>query len=108
MHGYRTFLFASVADFHARARLEEAACLVLDVQLNGAGFDLKRQFSHSQPELPVIFITGSDTEETRYAMEQVGAAAYLPKPFASKALLDAINSVVRSRSSDCRVTALHG
>jgi len=49
-------MFASIAGFHSRAKLLEAACLIVDIQLNGAGFDLKRQLSHSDPGLPVIFI----------------------------------------------------
>jgi DNA-binding response OmpR family regulator len=50
-------------------------------------FELKRRFSHFDPGLPVIFITGSDTDDNRLAAQQVGAAAYLPKPFSSKALI---------------------
>ena len=73
----------------------QAVCLIVDIQLNGAGLELKRQLSHSDPGLPVIFITGSDTEENRLAAQQVGAAAYLPKPFGSKALISAIETAIR-------------
>jgi FixJ family two-component response regulator len=38
VHGYRACLFVSIADFNARAKPQEAVCLVLDIQLNGAGF----------------------------------------------------------------------
>ena len=60
VHGCCPSLFASIAEFHSRAKPLEAACLIVDMQLNGAGFDLKRQLSHSDPGLPVIVITGND------------------------------------------------
>jgi FixJ family two-component response regulator len=96
--GYRSRLFDSVAEFCAKAKPRQADCLIVDIQLNGAGFELKKQLSLSDPELPVIFITGSDTEENRLAAQQLGAAAYLPKPFGSKALVSAIETAVRSPS----------
>ena len=97
-HGYHSCLFASVAEFYSKAKPRQAVCLIVDIQLNGAGFELERQLSHSDPELPVIFITGSDTEENRHAAQQVGAAAYLPKPFGSKALISAIETAIRPPS----------
>ena len=97
-HGYHSCLFASVAEFYSKAKPRQAVCLIVDIQLNGAGFELKRRLSHSDPGLPVIFITGSDTEENRHAAQQVGAAAYLPKPFGSKALISAIETAIRSPS----------
>jgi DNA-binding response OmpR family regulator len=85
---------------------EEAVCLILDIQLNGAGFDMKRQLSHSDPGLPVIFIIGSDTEENRLAAQQAGGTAYLAKPFGSKALIYAIETTMRSRFTASPATGL--
>jgi FixJ family two-component response regulator len=99
LHGYRARSFASVAEFYARAMPQEAACLILDIHLNGeSGIDLKRQLSRSVPTLPVVFITGRDCSANREAAQQAGAAAYLPKPFGSKALLDALETAIRTRS----------
>jgi DNA-binding NarL/FixJ family response regulator len=86
------------ADFHATASSEKAQCLIVDIQLNGAGIELGRQLSLTHPTLPVIFTTGSDTEDNRSAVQQVGAAGYLPKPFGSKSLLEAIQTAVGPRS----------
>lgn len=95
VHGYRPCSFASIAEFHADAKPQEALCLILDIHLNGeSGFDLKRQLSHSFPALPVIFITGRDSKASREAAQQVGGVAYLPKPFRSKALLDALETAI--------------
>jgi FixJ family two-component response regulator len=87
---YCPCVFVSITDFHARAKPREAVCVIIDIQMDGAGFDLKRQLSLSDPELPIIFMTGSDTEENRSTAQQLGAAAYLPKPFGVKTLLEAI------------------
>ena len=97
VHGYRPCSFASIAEFHAGAKPQEAACLILDIHLNGeSGFDLKQQLSHAAPALPVIFITGRDCDASREAARQAGAAAYLPKPFGSKALLDALETAIHN------------
>ena len=98
VHGYHPCSFASIAEFHAGAKAHETACLLLDIHLNGeSGFGLKQQLSHTAPALPVIFITGRDSNTNREAARQAGAA-YLLKPFESKALLDALETAIRNRS----------
>ena len=95
VNGYHPLSFASIAEFYAGAEPEEAACLILDIHLNGeSGFDLKRQLSHAASALPVIFMTGQDCTANREAAQQVGGAAYLPKPFGSK------SAPRRARNSD--------
>ena len=106
VHGYCPRVFASIADFNSTAKPREAVCVIIDIQMNGAGFDLKRQLSFSDSELPIIFITGSDTEENRSTVQQLGAAAYLPKPFGSKTLLDAIQRAERLPSLENPVNSL--
>jgi FixJ family two-component response regulator len=99
LHGYCPRSFASITEFHAGAKPQEAECLILDIHLDGeSGIDLKRQLSKSVPALPVIFITGRDSEANRHAVQQVGGAAYLTKPFECKALLEAIETAIRTRS----------
>ena len=41
--------------------------------------------------IPVIFITGYDTPESREQANQVGAVGYFSKPIDDQALLDTIN-----------------
>jgi FixJ family two-component response regulator len=99
VYGYRPCSFASIAEFHAGAQPQEAVCLILDIHLKReSGFDLKRQLSHAAPALPVIFMTGRDCDTNREAARQAGGVAYLPKPFESKALLDALDIAIRTRS----------
>jgi FixJ family two-component response regulator len=71
--------------------LSDAGCLVLDIDLGGmSGIELKRHLVGSGVFVPVIFITGKDSETVRKAALEVGCAAYLSKPFAANQLTDAI------------------
>jgi len=73
-------------------------CVILDIHLGGAsGIDLRHQLLQSGSTVPVVFITGSDSETTRQAALQAGCTAYLPKPFSAQALVDGI---YRALSSD--------
>ncbi|HEY2529738.1 MAG TPA: response regulator [Xanthobacteraceae bacterium] len=91
--GYKVQLFNSVNDFRSRADPHHAGCLVLDVNLNGtSGIDLRRQLTSSSISLPVIFITGNDSDIIRNAALEVGCVAYLTKPFSAKSLIEAVES----------------
>jgi FixJ family two-component response regulator len=95
VHGFDAEVFNTVESFLARPNLCGAACLVLDIHLNGmSGIELRRQLTVSGVDLPVIFITANDSEATRKTAMQAGCVAYLPKPFPTKLLMDAIESAL--------------
>ena len=94
LHGYEVELFDSVGDFHKRAKLHEATCLIVDIHLNGVtGIDLRRQLGSSGFRIPVIFITADHSEATHTRAFEAGYMAYILKPFPAKQLLTAIRSV---------------
>ena len=94
-HRFDTQVFDTVEGFLGGARLSEASCLVLDVNLNGAsGIELQHQLRASGVSLPVIFMSGSDYEASREAALKAGCIAYLRKPFPSSALIDSIEKAV--------------
>ena len=95
-HGFDCATFDKVEDFLDHANLDEAACLVLDINLNGgaSGIELRRQLTRSGHSLPVIFITGADSDMQRERALKAGCAAYLTKPFASRILVEAIHKSV--------------
>ena len=96
-HGFKTELFDSVEDFHERADVGRADCLVLDIKLkNKSGIDLRRELANSGVSVPVIFITANDTDHTRKSAAAAGCAAYLTKPFSGKTLIDAIEKAAAS------------
>jgi FixJ family two-component response regulator len=90
--------FHTIDGFMQRANLREAACLVLDINLNGfSGIELKRKMTETGIAPPVIFITARDDDVTRRAALSVGCAAYLLKPFSSRDLVAAIEAVQDAR-----------
>lgn len=94
--GFRAVAFASAEALLASDTTGRAACLVLDVNLPGlSGFALRRALLRSSTEQPpVIFVTGHDNPAARDEAEGLGAAAYLPKPFAGRTLVDAVTQAV--------------
>jgi FixJ family two-component response regulator len=93
-HGFVVEVFDTVEGFLSGARLSDASCLVLDIDLNGtSGIELKRQLTSAGVSVPVIFITGGDKEANRQAALNTGCVAYLEKPFPSSALIEAIESI---------------
>jgi FixJ family two-component response regulator len=95
-HGFDCETYDQVEDFLDRANLDEAACLVLDINLNGSagGIELRRQLMRSGHSHPVIFVTGSDNDRVRESALKAGCVAYLTKPFASLLLVEAIQKCV--------------
>ena len=90
--------FHTIDGFMQRANLREAACIVLDINLNGfSGIELKRKMTETGIAPPVIFITARDDDVTRRAALSVGCAAYLLKPFSSRDLVAAIEAVQDAR-----------
>jgi FixJ family two-component response regulator len=92
--GYSARLYESAEDY-LRDEGEPPACLILDVHLpEASGFELRRRLAMSGSLPPVIFITAHDTESSRAQAAQAGAAAYLPKPFAGRVLLEAVTAAM--------------
>ena len=100
VRGFDTEVFDTVESFLDRANLCDARCLVLDIHLNGmSGIELRRQLTLSGIKLPVIFMTANDSEEMRKAAMEAGCVAYLPKPFPTKLLMDAIETALTQPTS---------
>src|SRR4051794_7499024 len=77
LHGFDAELFNSVEEFETRANLQEAACLVLDVNLNGkSGIDLRRRIAMWGISIPAVFITGNDNPKARKAAKDADCSAF--------------------------------
>jgi FixJ family two-component response regulator len=88
--GYAVETFASAADYLAWLPRGQAACLMLDVQMNGmTGFELQRKLA-----APVVFITSHDDTSTRARIGNSGAVGHLWKPFDEAAVLDMIRRAI--------------
>jgi FixJ family two-component response regulator len=88
--GYQGETFASGREFLDWLPRNQAACLVLDVQMAEMnGFDLQERLA-----VPIIFISAHDDVATLERIGKSGAAGHLRKPFNSVTVLDAIQRAV--------------
>ena len=84
--------FASANEFLDSEFRDQRACLIADVKMPGlTGLELQQKMLARGYELPIIFITGYDTEQTRELAKRMGALGYFCKPVDDQALLDTIN-----------------
>ena len=91
--GFQVEMFGSAEGLFGSARLEDIACLIVDVRLPGmSGLDLQRQLVAAHSELPIVFISAHDDPVARRQALADGALALLRKPFSENALIDAVHS----------------
>lgn len=92
-HGFNVTVFNSGAAL-CHADFDGAFCVILDIDLNNeSGIDLRHQLADSGVELPVIFITGSDSDAKRSAAIESGCVAYLTKPFSARSLIEPVEKL---------------
>jgi|SRR6516162_3196030 len=95
-HGFRAQGYASAEAFLLRGRLDEPACLVLDVELDGmSGMELLDRFKADGSSVPIVVMTAVDDENTQQSVLQAGCCTYLHKPSSAELLLAAIEKAVR-------------
>jgi FixJ family two-component response regulator len=87
--------FASAEEFLASERLNDTACLILDVTLPGmSGFDLQNHLIAERRGIPIIFITAQADEASRQRALKSGAIDLLGKPVRREPLFKAIRSAI--------------
>jgi FixJ family two-component response regulator len=92
--GYEVNAFASAEAFLASTAIDKTVCLVLDQRLEGmSGLELMAQLFTSGRSTPVIMLTAHGGAEVRRLSLQLGAVAFLAKPFRPEDLLAAIKTV---------------
>jgi len=84
-------VFASAQEFLDSKHRTHDACVIVDIKMPGmSGLELQEVLLARGFQLPVIFITGFDSPETRDQAKKAGAAGYFRKPIDDQALLDTI------------------
>jgi FixJ family two-component response regulator len=93
--GLTAYTFLSGNDFLRFLEKEKPDCVVLDLNMMPMnGFMVLDRLALSDSKLPVIVISGDDSEETYEHVINKGIAVFLRKPVDGQILLDAINKVV--------------
>ncbi|MBW8856878.1 MAG: response regulator, partial [Bradyrhizobium sp.] len=60
-HGFDAVAFESAAALLSYGCIEEACCIVLDINLNGeSGISLRGRLASECASVPIIYITGND------------------------------------------------
>jgi FixJ family two-component response regulator len=94
-YGLRAETFASADDFLYSGRLQDTACLILDVVIPGtSGPDLQRMLISAKKNVPIVFMAAYADDDTRQSALDHGAVAFLDKPFSDDALLATVRSVL--------------
>ena len=94
--GLEVEAFASAEGFLKAGGRLAPACLILDLHLPGlSGLELQERLKAEGRDVPVVFITAYGDREVRERALRGGALAFLEKPFAEKALLEAVDRAVR-------------
>lgn len=90
-HGFKATLFESSSALLGCADFDDAFCIILDIDLiDQSGIDLRRELLDRGVGLPVIFITGNDSDAIRSAALESGCIAYLAKPFSASSLIEPV------------------
>ena len=89
--GYGTGTYTSAEALLAAGTLDDVRCVVSDVRLGAmSGLELLSALRRRGERVPFIVVTAHDSPALRDEALRRGAAAYLAKPFAGSALLDAV------------------
>lgn len=95
--GFDVQAFSSAEEFLASGALEQTRCLILDIGMPGmTGPDLQKELARRRQKIPIVFITATRDESIRPRVLAQGAVECLFKPFSEPALLQAVNTALRS------------
>jgi len=99
--GYVADAFPSAESFLRSDRLNNTACLIVDMQMPGlTGLELHGHLAASGNPIPTILITAHPDERVRIRALKAGVIAYLIKPFDDGELLACVNSALACRQLD--------
>ena len=95
--GFQTELYASAEEFISAARMSEATCLLVDIQLGDiSGVEMAHQLCAIGCYFPIIFMTGSHDEILQRQAMETGCVAFLHKPFPEDQLVESIKKATGS------------
>ena len=96
--------FASALEFLDFDYEKQNVCLIVNIRMPGIdGLELQNELRLRGADLPVIFITGFDSPETKDKAKRSDAAGYYRKPIDDQALLDSIQWALTSQPNNGKV-----
>jgi FixJ family two-component response regulator len=98
--GFTACVFDSAEEFLRSSRIEDASCLITDVQMPGMnGLELQSKLVTQGRRMPIIFITAFPEQRGRERALAAGALAYLEKPFAGEIMTSLLRKAVEGPSA---------
>jgi FixJ family two-component response regulator len=105
--GYNTELYASAKEFLDVATTTEAICLIVDI---GPGDSCGSEFAQRLVNVgftrPTIVTTADDNESFKRRAMKMGCVAFVPKPFSTDALIEALANIPSHRPLRVAQTSL--
>ena len=99
--GYVAPTFASAEEFLHSPYVDEASCLIVDVNMpRMGGLDLQSLLRAKGLRTPIIFITAYAEERVRSRALDAGAIGYLDKPFDSETLIKCLDLALKRVTGD--------
>lgn len=90
---FKVFTKKNIIETRAFLNKEQIDIIILDISLpDGSGLDLYEKEIRKK-EIPTIFLTAKDDEETIVKGLELGADDYITKPFSTKELIARINKI---------------
>jgi FixJ family two-component response regulator len=94
--GYPVDSFDSAEQFLASGTAQNAACLIVDVQLPGiSGLELQDKLAGADNRVPIIFVSAQGTQANRDMAMKHGAAGFLSKPFRRDDLVKLVRAAIQ-------------
>jgi FixJ family two-component response regulator len=101
--GYTVHTFASAAEFLRSPQLDDAACVITDVQMPGmSGLELQTLLRSQGRTVPIIFITAFPEESARVRALRDGAVCFLVKPSDASTLIRCVDEALTARNATHR------
>jgi FixJ family two-component response regulator len=93
--GHSALAFNSAEEFLDSGLVDEAACLILDLQLPGlSGLELQTHLLTFGPQPPIVFISAFADQQCRERALHAGAVAFLTKPYGETEFLGALETAL--------------
>ena len=104
--GFDVLAYESGSEFLHHVPRSPPDCVVLDLRMPGvSGFDVQASMKERHPSIPVVVVTGNDSDESRREAMKRGADAYLCKPVDGDALINAVLAAINRCRRANRSTA---
>lgn len=94
--GYTVESFNSAEQFLASGFAQDAACLIVDIQLPGiTGLELQDRLAGADNHVPIVFVSAQGSQANRDQAIRQGAVGFLAKPFRRDDLVTLVGTALQ-------------